>query len=211
MSKFKYYSAIRRKTKTVEVRLFEKMKSYDRYTHLLLHPGREFRKRVRTNLLARKAGVSKPFKTAAEALEYAKSSGLELEMNLQELEHFMTKLRKDKATKVARVCVVPVVLFFLEDVVETSKFDWFVHGRSNQAGILPSKLKKTWASRFRYAVGDGADGRVVDVAEAAAAASAAGVASAARQPFPDAVLPKIPRKITSSREPLCALLGTSAD
>ena len=59
MSKFKYYSAIRRKTKTVEVRLFEKMKSYDRYTHLLLHPGREFRKRVRTNLLARKAGVSK--------------------------------------------------------------------------------------------------------------------------------------------------------
>ena len=44
-------------------------------------------------------------------------------MNLQELEHFMTKLRKDKATKVARVCVVPVVFFFLEDVVETTKFD----------------------------------------------------------------------------------------
>ena len=81
--KFKYYRAIRRKTKTVEVLLFEKMKSYDRYTHLLLQPGREFRKRVRTNLLARKAGVSK---TASEALEYAKSSGLELEMNLQELE-----------------------------------------------------------------------------------------------------------------------------
>ena len=79
-------------------------------------------------MLARKAGVSKPFKTAAEALEYAKSSGLELEMNLQELEHFMTKLRKDKATK-ARLCVVPVVLFFLEDVVETSKLDWFVHGK----------------------------------------------------------------------------------
>jgi hypothetical protein len=72
-------------------------------------------------------------------------------------------------------------------------------------------VKKTWATRFRYAVGDGADGRVVDVAEAAAAASAVGAASAARKAFPDAVLPKIPRKITSSREPLCALLGTSAD
>ena len=143
LSKFRYYNAIRRKTKKVEVRLFEKMKSYDRYTHLLLHPGREFRKRVQTNLLARK--VSKPFKTAAEALKYAKSSGLELEMNLQELEHFMTKLRKDKATNQARVCVVPVVFFFLEDVVATSKFDWFVHGRSNQAGIPPSRLKKTGA------------------------------------------------------------------
>ena len=210
LSKFRYYNAIRRKTKKAEVRLFEKMKSYERYTHLLLHPGREFRKRVRTNLLARKAGVSKPFKTAAEALEYAKSSGLELEMNLQELEHFMTKLRKDKATNLARVCVVPVVFFFLEDVVETSKFDWFVHGRSNQAGILPSKLRKTGASRFRYAVGDGADGRVVDAAEASAAASAAGSAAAARKAFPDAVLTKIPRKITSSRAPLCALLGTPA-
>ena len=104
-----------------------------------------------------------------------------------------------------------VVLFFLEDVVETSKIDWFVLSRSNQAGILPSKLKKTGASRFRYAVGDGADGRVVDAAKASVAASAAGSAAAARKAFPDAVLPKIPRKITSSRAPLCALLGTSAD
>ena len=209
LSKFRYYNAIRRKTKKVEVRLFEKMKSYDRYTHFLLHPGREYRKRVRTNLLARKAGVSKPFKTAAEVLEYAKSSGLELEMNLQDLEHFMTKKRKDKATKLARVCIVPVVFFFFEDVVETSKFDWFVHGRSNQAGILPSKLKKTWASRFRYAVGDGADGRVVDAADAVAAASAVGAAAAARKAFPDAALPKIPLKITSSRAPPCAVFALS--
>jgi hypothetical protein len=45
LSERRYYEGIRNKTKIIEVRLFEKMRSYDKYSHFLLHPGRKFLKK----------------------------------------------------------------------------------------------------------------------------------------------------------------------
>ena len=43
LSERRYYEGIKNKTKIIEVRLFEK--SYDKYSHFLLHPGRKYRKK----------------------------------------------------------------------------------------------------------------------------------------------------------------------
>ena len=89
LSELRYYDGIRNNTKTVEVRLFENMRSY-RYTHLLMHPGRKYRKQIQTNLLVRIAGMTSPFGTAIEAFQYALRNGLDLCMNLKKLETKMT-------------------------------------------------------------------------------------------------------------------------